>query len=296
LNLFSALKKIVNLTIQKKQIHLKKHRLILLLFTLFLCSYATLKKQQTLHFIPEQTLNLFHLIGDTTNERHTVSAFEISKMVTYKEYKVYLNAVKKDSNEAFYISQLPDSNIGSPEIHKTYLNSTVFDESPVIGISWDNAMNYCKWMTINLAENKDSLNYIIRLPSCSEWLASYHYFSDKKIQHDMNNQFSDWLINMKDESIYEYNLSLPEKLFIFDYCYFHNKNDHPALRRKTVIGNSFLFQQDEFFNYNFNYLSNLGYKNVGFRYVKQLIEDSPKMILTRGYISFNILKLWGILN
>jgi hypothetical protein len=240
---------------------------------ILLCTSSSYKnRESTLYSIKEQNLNLYELIHfSKKSSNQTIKAFEISQQVSYKEYKVYLNEIKKDSSLSYYKSQLPDKRIGSAEIYNEYLTSNKYDNYPVLGISWDNAMNYCKWKTIK--DNKDSIRFVYRLPHCSEWLAANYHLNTNKIKNDFNENYADWLINTFDESNY-YVEDYVTNDFKFDYMYFHKPKDQKALKRKLVIGNSFLYQQEYPLANNFSFYATDGYKHISFRYVKEYIRKS----------------------
>lgn len=244
---------------------------------------------QSMHVIPTQILNLYKLLGITTiDKKDTIKVFEISDFITYKEYKEYLTSVKKDSSISFYKSQFPDTNITiKKEVYEKYINSSEYDDYPVLGISWDNAMNYCKWKT--LKENKDSIRFIYRLPDCSQWLSSLDYLTKQKIKNDFNQNYSDWLLNTKDESLSFYS-SGRNKEFPFDYIYLSREKDVPALKRKLVIGDSYLYQEERLINYaNYSYYSFEGYRQIAFRIVKENI-DTPEKVKSNYYL----FKYWGL--
>ncbi|MEQ1734400.1 MAG: SUMF1/EgtB/PvdO family nonheme iron enzyme, partial [Bacteroidia bacterium] len=170
-------------------------------FVVLLASYTLVNNPTSFFNIPAQTINLYKIIGvNTTAKEHTVKSFNISELISYKEYKTFLNDTKNDSSIEYYQTLLPDSNIGSIEIRNKYIKGNAYDNLPVLGISWDNAMNFCRWKT--LKENKDSIQFIYRLPIYSEWLAAYFYLSQNKIKNDFNQNYSDWLINSKSEVCY----------------------------------------------------------------------------------------------
>ena len=236
---------------------------------------------QSNYIIPVQTINPCKLIeSDGSCKDTTVSSFEISEFITYGEYKIYLNAVKKDSSQKYYLTQLPDSNISSNSgVYSQYVNSTKFDNYPVLGISWDNAMNFCRWKTFQ--ENPiDSLQFIYRLPSLIEWLSTYTYLNSTHAKVEINNLYSDWLLNSKME--YDYNFP--------HTTYFHKAKDAPVIKRKMVIGSSFLFQRKKFIDYFFSYYATEGYRQISFRIVKQPINMTDKHSLGK-----EIIKYWGLL-
>lgn len=256
-------------------------------------NYTPADEPLRLFDIPSQSVNLIKILNDNFKvEEQTIKGFQISNLVTYKEYKEYLSDIKKDSLEAYYQTQLPDSNIGSIEVRNKYINSSEYNNLPVLGISWDNAMNFCKWKT--LKENKDSILFIYRLPNCSEWLAAYFYLSEHKIKNDFNKNYSDWLLNPKYESMLDPQNSSKD-LWRLSFIYFHKPNDPLTLKRKIVIGDSYLFQQDKLLNYfNFSYYATEGYRQVSFRYIKEPVNQSEIMYLNDKSIAQNVLKYWGL--
>ena len=257
---------------------------------ILLSGYSFFNKSAALFSIPTQTINLFKILGDSVRGKdQTIKKFQISELVTYREYKEYLSAIKRDSSESYYQTKLPDSNIGSVEVRNKYITRPDYDDLPVLGVSWDNAMDFCKWKT--LMENKDSIRFIYRLPNCSEWLAAYFYLVESNIKNDFNKDYSDWLLNSKDESILGYD----KDFFPFNFIYFHKKNEARVLRRKFVIGDSYLFQQEELINYySFSYYADEGYRQVSFRYIKELLNQSEFVYRGGKTFAANIIEYWGI--
>lgn len=223
--------------------------------------------------VPTQYLELYQLLGYKENHKvDTVEAFEISNFITYKEYKRYLKSIKSDSSEQFYISQLPDTNITiEKEVYQEYITSNAYDKYPVLGISWENAMNYCKWKTLK-DNKKGKIDFVYRLPKESEWLAALYYFKLKNIKHDFDQKYTDWLLNAFDESYINF-----KKEMGFDNSYFHTKDDPPALKRKKVVSESYLYNTP-YFRYGYSYI---GYQHIAFRIVKTKVDET-------------ILEYWGI--
>lgn len=256
------------LSLKPKQLHLV---LLILALNLFQCANG-----QELREIPEQKLPLFEMIdeyyyqlgsGIETPDSVTlfiIPKFQISPFVTYAEYKNYLNEIKKDSSETYYQTQLPDSNISTDiKVYEAYLNSSKYDQYPVLGISWENAMNYCSWK--NSLENISDTSYgAYRLPNTSEWISAYTYLKIQNIPSDMNNKYSDWLLSSYSESAYLF----PIPNFYLDDTYSASKNDQPVYHRKRFIGNSYLFDQEKLLQANGYGYDYTGYRNVGFRIVK----------------------------
>ena len=236
--------------------------------------------------IPAQKMDYLEKLGyEKEGDLLPVASFTVSNFITYGQYKEYLAEIRQDSSEVFYNSQLPDSNMCLPECYTQYTSSSAFDNDPVVGISWEAAMSFCKWKTIK--ENKPGrTDFIYRLPSCLEWMAA-HEFSGKK--PEMNQHYADWLIHSKDESNFlsAENISMP-------YTYFAKADDPPELKKKLMIGNSFLFQKEhlkDFFYYS--YYAFEGYRHISFRMVKEGKNDK-KQENNRFFNS--VLKYWGFEN
>lgn len=243
---------------------------------------------QSLHKIPTQELNLKELAPliyskTKTKLRDTITSFEISPLVTFKEYKEYLNCLKRDSSLNCYIQHLPDSSIlPCSELYSQYLNSSKFDNEPVIGISWINALDFCYWKT--LKDNpKNKLEFIYRIPICEEWLAANNYLSSKGIENDLNNTFSDWLL----DQYYEF-LNMNQKIYFFDFSDYEQAFDkkNKGWSRVLVIGNNFLhIEGGKSPLQMWRYLKK-GYRFIGFRYVKEYINSEDESQLGNRILRF----------
>lgn len=241
-----------------------------------------------LYSIPQQTLNLYQLMGDSSQKPEQVIAnLHISGLVTFREYKAYLDAVKKDSSAAFYKTQWPDSAMCPKTVYQSYINSPVYDDYPVVGVSWKNALNFCRWKT--LRENKkDSLEFIYRLPSCSEWLAAFYYLEKTQVKHDLNKYYSDWTLNVFDEASYDF--SNKAEVFRYDYFFFPRPQDQRVLTRMRILGNSFLHQHKPLYPGFYNY-ADQGQRDLGFRCVKDIRIHLPPGHKT---LAENLLNYWKI--
>ena len=272
-----------------------KHGIITLLVVgICLCMTFSMQKplSGSVYVIPAQSLNLFQLIDDTvSDQQHVVPLFEISKQVTFREYKEYLKAIRKDSSDRYYRSQLPDSTIAKRADWEKYISDKMYDEYPVLGISWDNAMNYCKWKT--LKENKKAIRFIYRLPHSSEWLAAKHYLETNSLESDFSKNYSDWLLGTKDESLLYVRSGTLSK-WPYDYMYLHKSADPIVMKRKLVIGDSYRYQPEKQMDCFFSYYSTQGYRQVGFRLVKEIIVWEEDEIINSSN-TLNILDHWNLL-
>jgi len=261
----------------------------LLLFFVGIC--------QQVYIIPKQTFNPYKVLGfvdvgidewnkGETNFKMEIDCFEISSQINFKQYKEYLDAIKKDSSNGFYLSQLPDSAITSKENYKDYISNKKYDDFPVAGISWEAALNYCKWRT--LKENKGTgLNFIYRLPKLGEWLAAYNFLEKSNSQNDFSKNYSDWTMNTyydgfsyKRDSVFVYGMpiTLP------------NQKDWTRDKRKIVMGDSYLFQREILRRHFSSYYSSNGYRQIAFRLVKEKVNET----VDKWYLPKRIIAWWGI--
>ncbi|MBS1510521.1 MAG: SUMF1/EgtB/PvdO family nonheme iron enzyme [Bacteroidetes bacterium] len=236
-----------------------------------LCLFVLLAKGQLIYKIPQRDFFPYRVLCyDSSLQRvetkrdvdfkMTIPAFQVSALITWKEYKQYLEEVKKDSAAAFYIAQLPDSTITTTESYQQLISSSSFDDYPVPGISWLAALNYCKWRT--LKENKsDSILFYYRLPKPSEWLCAYEYLQGSCKAHDFSKLFSDWTMGTYFDGMYGFKNDFP-----LDFIYLPVANQLNS-KRKIVLGNSFLFQSPQLQYYLGLYFYDKGYRQTGFRLV-----------------------------
>ncbi len=280
------------------------------LFVAYLLSLITYHSAfaQYLYKIPKQTIDPFKILGPRSTEfgysnskaptsiKLDMDAFEISTLITFGQYKEYLKAIKKDSSGKFYSSQMPDTAICLPENYKEYISGNNYDDFPVVGISWEAAMNYCRWITAS--NNKEAITFICRLPSESEWLDAYNYLQAASIKNDFNQNYSDWLLDAYDEDANDHiKTTSTNHWTYFDYIRFAGKNEPHVLKRKCFIGDSYLFKFENLADYAgiFGY-SYEGYRQVAFRVIKEPVDTAN---FERGgnqqpSIDLQILKSWGL--
>lgn len=247
-----------------------------------LCIITETNAQQWIQ-IQEQKFDLKEKLGLSSSSIIDVESFYISDFVTLKEYKFYLQAIKEDSTIAFYHSQLPDTTVfGSIEDYQNYITTNTYDNMPVVGISWDNAMSYCKWKT---QQSQEAV--LFRLPTASEWIVAIDQFKDSHY----TNIFSDWLLNSSYNWGQNYGTCIKDsyclEMLKENYIYLHKKEDPMIYKRKMIAGNSWYYQSKHPLIQPY-YCAFEGYRFIAFRIVK---EEYDKNNLTET--QSKILKYWS---
>lgn len=124
-------------------------------------------------FIPMGSFVLKRTDGRNTNEFNvSVDAFWMKETeVRVEEYLNYLESIKKDSTKQVYEAALPDKAKGAFE---NYFDNKEFLKYPIVGITLEQAKNYCQWLTrVENQKLKDEgmppvANY--RIPTEVEWI------------------------------------------------------------------------------------------------------------------------------
>lgn len=111
--------------------------------------------------------------GDLTS----VESFYISKAeVTNEEYNRFLQDIKASGNSDLYNACLPDGCqwevvCKNKPLTVWYQNQKAYAYYPVVNISYDAAMAYCKWMEAKVnSEDKTGHKYEYSLPTREEWV------------------------------------------------------------------------------------------------------------------------------
>jgi len=279
---------------------LKTKPILILFFCTILLGFASDNGDNKFYHIPARTIDFSKQWGYERYQfkfKTSIEEFDISSLVTYSQYKTYLKDIKVDSSTKFYQSQLPDTGMCNKDVYEKYVSSSEYDTYPVLGITWEAAMNYCKWMT--LKENKDSLVYMYCLPTYTQWIDAYEYLKSINNTGDLNNDYSDWLLTPNDEGTYFIKNEVDSNSTTIAYLSLNDKTDAPVLRRKMIAGNSFLFLLDYSMNYYYHYYgySDRGYRQVGFRYVKHKIRwpvTIQKPAYMVGKYDYKVLQYWGL--
>ncbi len=110
--------------------------------------------------------------------------------LTNGEYFIYLEWIKKNKGEEFYLSQLPDTTVWQTKLYsnlnksKYYLRHPGYKNYPVVGLSYKQALEYCEWLTERSNEtlyDKKIKKIIFRLPTEEEWEIAANGSRDKQL-------------------------------------------------------------------------------------------------------------------
>ncbi len=96
------------------------------------------------------------------------------------DYLVYLQDLLKSNDKTAYQKALPDTTVWIENKNfkyfepfvRYYFRHSAYKEFPLVGISYEQAQNYCQWLTnkVNSIESKLFKKVLIRLPNKAEWI------------------------------------------------------------------------------------------------------------------------------
>ena len=91
---------------------------------------------------------------DNVERTVTVQSFYLDQTeIANIHWLEYLHYIQRDSSEDFFQSALPDTTVWEKELAyntpyvSNYLRYPGFRYYPVVGVSWDQAVDYCRWRT-----------------------------------------------------------------------------------------------------------------------------------------------------
>ena len=167
---------------------------LLLLSSLY--SFSQVLKPKNMCFIPKGTLTTK---VDGGHREVPIDAFWMSELITNREYREFINALKVNPNDSIVIidfqryketndKELSTKRYSFEEVlvnvldtsvwdsnakYKNYFADKRFDNYPVVGVSYSNAVFYCAWRTQmeNEVNRKKGLPFAVanRLPNEAEW-------------------------------------------------------------------------------------------------------------------------------
>lgn len=136
---------------------------------------------EQMDFIPSEKMDVqIYRIYKNDTSILTVNSdpYWIGSLVSNKEYNEYLNEIQKDSSESCFKNAISKPEIQSQLIKllnitlRKYNTSSVYEFYPVLGLSWIQANQFCKWKTIQVNLELDKVNLphekIYRIPLQAE--------------------------------------------------------------------------------------------------------------------------------
>jgi len=214
-----------------------------------------------------------------------IHSFEATPFITLGEYKKFLEsrAESGSGND----SLMPDRSIASAETYETYMHDKKYESDPVMGVSWQNALEYCIWRT--KLENPDSgIVFIYRFPYKTEWEQLADYAESSMSDFEINRHYAEWLMATYDESAVVFTANLSRE-YPFEYLFIAKKTDPQVLKRMCIYGRSFI-SDDVHKMYGY---SDKGYRDVGFRMVKEYVNvpgQKPSPVL----LNDKLMQLYGV--
>ena len=116
-------------------------------------------------------MNQESVMGEWNNNlrRVTVSSFRIDQYeVSNKKYRAYIHWLEKIfiplGKDSIIKSALPDTTVWRTELSyndpmvEGYFRASAFNDYPVVGVTWEQANNYCRWRT-DRANEKTLIKY-----------------------------------------------------------------------------------------------------------------------------------------
>jgi len=111
-------------------------------------------------------MNQESIMGEWNNNlrRVTVSSFRIDQYeVSNKKYRTYIHWLEKIfiplGKDSIVKAALPDTSVWKTELSyndpmvEGYFRASAFNDYPVVGVTWEQANNYCRWRTDRANEN-----------------------------------------------------------------------------------------------------------------------------------------------
>lgn len=173
-------------------------RTSVVLLTIILCSFA--KKG----FDP---LVITGIISQNT----FLDVAEVSNL-NWREYMSW-NAKKYGKESKEYLASTPDQNVWSDNQYEPmrlrYLSHPAYNNYPVVGISYEQAVAYCEWRAarinevIKLRNKKSTTTYSCRLPTKAEWeklahMETYHFEPYQTAHHNLQKVTEDGVVHEND--------------------------------------------------------------------------------------------------
>jgi formylglycine-generating enzyme required for sulfatase activity len=209
-----------------QKLKMKKITLFSLIGVLTLSLFSFVNKSEKSIFETKCFKQKYALVpsGDVfiNGDRISVESFYISKTeVTNEEYNRFLQDIRASGKSDLYNSYLPDGKqwevvCKNKPLSVWYQNQKAYAYYPVVNISYDAALAYCKWLEEKVnSEDKSGHTYEYSLPSREDWVRA----AEGKL-HAVNYAWGGPKIkNEKGCTLCQYNRSIEERTLFDNVTY-----------------------------------------------------------------------------
>jgi hypothetical protein len=212
---------------------------------------------------------------------YNLSEFEISSIITVKDYKKYLAHLKKTKKIKRSIDYFKNSYNGPIIFIEFLLKEKKAENLPMIGLSWLQCVQYCIWKSKQDFKNQDSVFY--RLPHAGELYAAKIRSGIIYDEMGEGNSKESWENDSTFNSVPLYTINFPinelggflEGKFNSDvhhhlFCFMPEIKNY--VEQVKIFGNNLNMFKLNFPGEIHQILANKGYFFIGFRIIKTTIE------------------------
>ncbi len=181
-----------------------------------------------------------------------VNKTEVSNL----DYRTFLAALLEDNKQALYNKNLPDTQIWRKDISYNepfvdfYFRHLAYNNYPVVGISYENALQYCQWLTdrYNAAEKRKFSKVLFRLPTKEEWELAANG-GDASKQYTWGSGF---IVNNRKQHLCNYKIddALYDSVIVRLKPESENRNARQITKRKFIAANVKSYYPSSFGMYN----------------------------------------------
>jgi formylglycine-generating enzyme required for sulfatase activity len=158
--------------------------------------------------------------------------------VSNEEYRQFLNDVFDNNDTEKYNSILPDTNVWRGNIQYgepftiSYLRHPAYKEYPVVGVTYENAIAYCLWLTqkYNNLEKRKFAKAAFRLPTREEWKLAANG-GDSLKQYTWGTGF---MLNSRKQHLCNYNDNVIADFMINKSTGIEETENEPRIRTKIT--------------------------------------------------------------
>ncbi len=154
---------------------MKKSFLLLTLFSILIFSFVSPKPNTLDKLLSRVYAKVPAGEAMVNGEKQKVETFYISKTeISNLDYREFLSYLKVENPE-LYKNAIPDTSVWANDLNSNYQNIYLrnpgFSLYPVVGVSFEQANSYCKWIEKILNDKyKNEASIVVRLPTEAEWI------------------------------------------------------------------------------------------------------------------------------